>query len=137
MIFSGDVGALLAGFTFAAAVLLFIHEAWSEAAVCLGALIILPFLADILLTLLRRALKKESLLVPHKEHLYQRAIASGMSHRQISVIYYAAFISCSVLAIILSHSSNAMVSAGLAASIIIMALLYYIGGQIWRQDAAS
>jgi len=94
LIFAGDTGALLCGFTFGAAVLLIIHETSSASVVCLGALILLPFFADVLLTLLSRLRRRENLLLPHREHLYQRAILSGLSHRGISLLYYTAFAAC-------------------------------------------
>ena len=134
LIFSGDIGALLAGFIFASAVVLLAYESWTPASVYLGALIILPFLTDVLLTLLRRALKRENLLTPHREHLYQRAIASGVSHLRISLIYYAAVIVCAVLALALTNTSGVAVSAGFLAAIITSIGLYYIGGYIWRAN---
>ena len=134
MIFAGDIGALLAGFIFASAVVLLAYESWTPTSVYLGALIILPFLTDVLLTLLRRTLKQENLLQPHREHLYQRAITSGVSHVRISLIYYAAVILCALLALALSYTSGALVSVGFLAAIITSIGLYYIGGHIWRED---
>lgn len=136
LIFAGDIGALLAGFVYAAAVLLLINESGKAVIIYLGPLIILPFLGDILLTLLRRARAKQNILTPHREHLYQRAILSGLSHQHISVLYYIAFAACSGLAILLASARANIILAGFIAAIIICALAYHFGGKVWRGEAA-
>ena len=137
LIFAGDIGSLLAGFVFASAVVLLAYESWSLASVYLGALIIAPFLVDVLLTLLWRVLRRKKLLVPHRDHLYQRAIASGVSHLRISLIYYAGIAVCAGMALLLLYASDATVSAVFLAAIMTLVGLYYIGGHICRQDAPS
>ncbi len=86
-LFCGDVGSLTIGFTYAGLVLSMIQEADSAAIIYAGPLLILPFLADVLLTLLRRAVKGEPVLLAHNTHLYQRLIRSGRSHMQIAWVY--------------------------------------------------
>lgn len=86
-IFSGDVGALFVGFTFAAAVLMLVAETGSSQALYAGPLLILPFLTDVFLTLIRRARRKENLLNAHNTHLYQRLIRSGWSHLKVTWLY--------------------------------------------------
>src|SRR5262249_28877940 len=53
------------------------------------AILFFPLLADTLLTLAWRAIKRHSLLDGHSEHLYQIAIHGGMSHGEIALIYWA------------------------------------------------
>ena len=89
-IFSGDVGALLCGFVFAAAVLILVEERPQTGVIYLGPLLILPFLTDILLTLARRIRYRQNLLSAHNTHLYQRMIRSGYSHVSISTLYASA-----------------------------------------------
>ena len=40
---------------------------------------------DATVTLLRRLIKRERWYAPHRSHAYQRAIQSGLSHRQVAV----------------------------------------------------
>ena len=49
-----------------------------------------PILGDALISLLRRALKRENIFKPHKKHLYQRLVQAGWSHSKVSLIYAAA-----------------------------------------------
>ena len=137
LIFAGDIGALLAGFMYAAAIMLLINETSSASAAYLGVLILLPFLTDVLLTLLWRLRQKRDLSKPHKDHLYQRAISSGLSHTQISLIYYGAFLICAALAFMASNVNPALVSTIFVSSVIGLSALYFIGGKFWRFNMAS
>ncbi len=87
LIFSGDVGALFVGFVFSMTVLLLFTEAENTAALYAGPLLILPFLTDVFLTLIRRVRRKENLLTAHNMHLYQRLIRAGWSHLQVTWLY--------------------------------------------------
>lgn len=89
-IFTGDVGSLPVGFGFAISVLWLCAEVPETLPVFIGPVLILPFLADVLLTMFRRARHKQNLLTPHRTHLYQRLIQSGYSHLRVASIYIAA-----------------------------------------------
>ena len=86
-IFSGDIGALLTGFVFATSVLMLIREKPDAGLLYIGPILLLPFLTDILLTLLQRVRNRERLLQAHKTHFYQRLISNGRSHSRVCVIY--------------------------------------------------
>jgi len=98
-IFSGDVGSLLVGFSYASASLLLLREAPTFGLLYVGPLLILPFLTDILLTMLMRAKRRENLLAPHKSHLYQRLIGAGHSHTSISMLYGVAAMFVGIIAV--------------------------------------
>ncbi len=98
-IFSGDVGSLLVGFGYGVSALVLVAEAPRVGVLYVGPLLILPFLTDILLTMLLRVRRGEKLLAPHKTHLYQRMIASGKSHMGVSVLYGTGAIFMAVLTI--------------------------------------
>jgi len=98
LIFCGDVGSLLAGFIFAVAVLTLVKEAPNARPLYVGPILFMPFLADVLMTLLRRAMRREHLMSPHRDHLYQRAIISGRSHKFMSLMYAFAGLICAVIA---------------------------------------
>lgn len=78
-IFLGDVGSVPLGYLLGAALI--------EAAVSglWAAALILPlyYLADATWTLLRRALRRETLWRAHREHFYQRALQRGFSHAAV------------------------------------------------------
>ncbi len=88
-IFAGDVGSLTIGFTYAVAVLWMCSAARDFRPVYLGPVLILPFLADSLFTMARRARRGENLMTAHRSHLYQRMIAFGYSHMRVALIYGA------------------------------------------------
>jgi len=132
LIFSGDIGAISAGFMYAAAVLLFARETASPMAAYFGALVVLPFITDVLLTLLWRVKYKKNLLMAHRDHLYQRAIRKGVSHAKISLIYYSGFAACLCAALLLSNKNHVLGSVGFAAAIIATALVYFLGLRVWR-----
>ena len=69
-LFQGDAGALSSGFLLAALALV---AARGGAGLYLyfAPLTLLPFLTDVLLTLLLRARRRQSLLHAHRDHLYQ------------------------------------------------------------------
>lgn len=85
-LFAGDVGALGGGALYAGGALALAGNGFSGS-VWLAPLFILVFLADVLLTLLRRARHGRFSLSAHREHAYQRLIDQGWSHQQIALIY--------------------------------------------------
>jgi UDP-N-acetylmuramyl pentapeptide phosphotransferase/UDP-N-acetylglucosamine-1-phosphate transferase len=84
--FAGDVGALGAGAAYAGGALAMAGQGFSGS-LWLAPLFVLVFLADVLLTLLRRAMAGRFKLTAHSEHAYQRLIRSGWSHGRLALIY--------------------------------------------------
>lgn len=99
LMFCGDVGSLLAGFIFAIASLFLVKEAPNFQLLYVGPILLLPFLADIFMTLCSRLKRKENLLKAHSSHLYQRLIRSGWSHAKVSLVYAGAGLICANIAI--------------------------------------
>ena len=93
-LYMGDAGALGLGALFASLGLASGLDVWTVATLAL------PFLIDVLLTLLWRAKHKRSLLQPHRDHAYQRLIDSGWSHIEVAVLYWGLSAACAVAAII-------------------------------------
>lgn len=114
-IFSGDVGALFVGFGYAISVLMLVDETGTSGLLYIGPLLVLPFLTDILMTMLVRARRKENLMSAHSSHLYQRMIRSGYSHKRISMLYVGS-------AIIAGLTSWIGVKTGLHRSLFYMGL---------------
>ena len=109
LIFSGDVGALCIGFVFAIAVLMLVAEAGNSSMLYAGPLLILPFLTDVFLTLIRRARRGQNLLSAHNMHLYQRLIRHGWSHVKVTWLY-------GFIGLVLANVTLACTHAGLISS---------------------
>ena len=100
-IFAGDSGALFAGAI--AALVSLVLLARTEVSPFVPPILFMPLLADALLTLAWRVMRRRKLLVGHAEHFYQIAIRAGWSHARISLLYWAAMLGCGVLGFYLSR----------------------------------
>lgn len=84
-LFMGDVGSIFLGFLFAVSVCL-LARSWSEFFVF--ASFLFPFYADEAVTVVERLWRRESLLVPHRRHLYQFLVNErGIAHWKVSAAY--------------------------------------------------
>lgn len=88
-IFMGDVGSAFLGYTFAAIPLLARPDSGKVVDLLPVAAILFVwfFLFDSIVTITRRALRREKVWVAHREHLYQRLVATGLSHSNVSLLY--------------------------------------------------
>lgn len=93
-LYAGDAGALGLGALFAGLGLVSGLEVWTVATLAL------PFLLDVLLTLIWRAKHGRNWLDAHLDHAYQRLIASGWSHLETAILYWGLTITAAVLAYI-------------------------------------
>jgi UDP-GlcNAc:undecaprenyl-phosphate/decaprenyl-phosphate GlcNAc-1-phosphate transferase len=85
-VFLGDAGAVPLGFLAAALGYLgFQMAVWPY---WFPALIFSPFILDASYTLIKRALRGEKVWVAHREHVYQRLILAGWSHRRLALVAY-------------------------------------------------
>ena len=94
-IFMGDVGSAFLGFTFASLPLL---EHNGRAPIAM-ALMLFPFLADSGITLVHRAVRLQPIWKAHREHLYQRLVIAGWSHRGVTLLYGAIALATSCAAL--------------------------------------
>lgn len=88
-VFMGDAGSLSIGFTLAAAVPGL--KASCGVPVVTALTILLPFVFDVALTLIRRARRGENLMEAHREHLYQRLNQTGWGHERVLYVNLAVF----------------------------------------------
>lgn len=88
-IFMGDAGSAFLGFTFASMPFLIREQAnvYGSALPYVAVLFVWLFVFDSALTLLRRLIRGERVWTPHREHLYQRLVIAGRSHRSVSLAY--------------------------------------------------
>lgn len=123
-IFSGDVGSLTIGFVFAVAVLWMNQETEMGDPIFVGPVLIMAFLADALLTMFIRAIEGKRLTEAHKEHLYQRMIAKGLSHKQVAYSYCFVTFVLGMLAIITVRTGYFHFTAFLVMPAAVMTSLY-------------
>lgn len=122
-IFCGDVGSLLVGFIFAIASLMLVKEAPDFRLLYVGPILLMPFLADIFMTLLSRLKRKENLLAAHSSHLYQKLIRAGWSHAKVTLTY-------TVLGVICANIAIFAVFSGMISSLSLLLLLALVAGII-------
>ena len=86
-VFMGDVASVPLGFVFAALAVYGIKTGSLSLPVSL--LIMSVFIVDATLTLLIRVIRRERWYTAHAQHIYQRLIAHGWSHRRVLIAYQA------------------------------------------------
>ena len=84
-IFMGDVGSAFLGYTFA--VLPIIAAQHEPRLTLAGVLLVWPFIFDTVFTFLRRLVNHENIFTAHRSHLYQRLVATGLSHKGVASLY--------------------------------------------------
>ena len=131
-LFCGDVGALSLGFMYAALSLLWMKETSLPVfhAIYIAPLLILPFLGDVGLTLCRRLMQKKTLWNAHNEHLYQKLIQAGLSHKNVTHLYSAFSILMAVLLSLVLYSSFLPLSLFFLLSTVFCISLY-TRGVVW------
>ena len=90
LIFLGDSGSQVIGFTIAAVAVLAHLEPGLRLPVLFVPLLVFSFLFDVAFTLVMRARAAKRLTHAHREHLYQRLNQLGWSHARVSCLHFAA-----------------------------------------------
>jgi UDP-N-acetylmuramyl pentapeptide phosphotransferase/UDP-N-acetylglucosamine-1-phosphate transferase len=85
-IFMGDVGSAYLGFSFAVLPLLPSDNS-DPLLPTISILLVFCFLFDTLFTFAKRLFKRERVWEAHQQHIYQRLIFLGYSHKQVSIFY--------------------------------------------------
>jgi UDP-N-acetylmuramyl pentapeptide phosphotransferase/UDP-N-acetylglucosamine-1-phosphate transferase len=134
-LFMGDVGSTFLGFSFGGLSLLGnIGVGGGRLPAEFGVVILAPFLFDSLVTLARRVLRSERWYAAHRSHYYQRLVASGLSHAQVTSLYAG-------LAILAAAAALAGISADPPMRVTLAILAYVpmlaVVGVVWRREAAS
>ena len=130
-LFLGDVGSLLLGYTFASLPLLAPSGARGDS-VLLMALSLWLFLADATWTRLILIAQRPRWYAPHREHLYQRLVASGWSHARAASLIGAGSVlltAAGLLAVRRAEPAAAWAVLGLATAL----FLAELGAARWRE----
>jgi len=112
-VFMGDVASVPLGFIFASLAVFGVQT--GSMGLSVSILVMSVFIVDATLTLLTRVLCGERWYTAHAQHVYQRLIAQGWSHRKVLVTYQAINVILVLPAIVLAkiHPQYAVVTAGL------------------------
>ena len=94
-IFMGDIGSQFLGFTLGTALLL----GDGPVAAVPTLLLVAVFVFDTGFTLVRRARARKNLFAAHREHLYQRLVVAGRSHREVATGHVVATLGTGSLAL--------------------------------------
>ncbi len=84
-IFMGDMGSTFIGYSFA---VLSVMGSKVGIPAFLTILLLGAVLGDAALTLIRRIVRREKVLSPHRTHYYQRLTTLGLSHKQVTLLEY-------------------------------------------------
>lgn len=117
-IFLGDVGSQFIGFLLGA--LLLLNSGTLGVPVVPVLILFGPYLLDTGYTLARRAAAGQNLLHAHREHLYQRLVAIGYTHRAVANWYILMSAACALAAMVYQFS-GASASWGVLASLAVVA----------------
>ncbi len=88
-IFMGDVGSAFLGFTFAVLPLLGKRNNYEFSLILpvIAVLLLWLFVFDSVLTFFRRLFKKHKVWEAHREHIYQKLVIKGYSHKFVTILY--------------------------------------------------
>jgi len=121
-VFMGDAGSAFLGYAFA---VLPVAAGPSVAVLAAAALFVWPFLFDAVFTFGRRLVRGENVVRAHRSHLYQRLVATGLSHRQVTATYLA-------LAALGLPAGVCAATGSAAAAVIFGGLVACAAGWLWR-----
>jgi UDP-N-acetylmuramyl pentapeptide phosphotransferase/UDP-N-acetylglucosamine-1-phosphate transferase len=127
-LFLGDVGSIALGFLLGWLLVRLAAEGqWAAA-------LILPFyyLCDASLTLARRTLRGEKPWQAHRDHYYQRAVTSGLSHAAVAGSVGLANAALIALAVMATTGREIMAIAG--ACVVVGSLLIFLAGGRQQQQ---
>ncbi|WP_421857623.1 hypothetical protein [Oceanicaulis sp.] len=128
-LFAGDVGALGAGALYAGGALALVNHGFSGT-LWLAPLFVLVFLADVLLTLLRRARHGRFSLSAHREHAYQRLIDAGWSHQAIALVYGGLTALIGLTGLVAAQFMDAAVPLVFAIWVVVLSALHVSVGRV-------
>jgi UDP-GlcNAc:undecaprenyl-phosphate GlcNAc-1-phosphate transferase len=127
-IFLGDTGSQFLGFVLATLAVIGAGEEGGRMSLWLVPILILPLLFDAVLTLALRALRGEDVTKPHRDHVYQILVRAGLSHAQVSGLYFLLALLCAVAGVVVQlrfASSGPLVLGLLVALMSGLAVLAY------------
>lgn len=114
-VFLGDAGSMFIGYNLAILSIMIINHSQNQIPIYVPALVLSPIIFDSLVTFIKRGIKGKNVIIAHREHLYQRLIIIGYSHRSVSIIYFT-------LTVLGGLGAAAFIKSPLLAGMLIVAL---------------
>jgi Fuc2NAc and GlcNAc transferase len=130
-IFMGDAGSTFIGFCLASLAVVGMRYGMAMATVALP---IAPFLLDATFTLCRRVHRREAIWKAHRSHLYQRAVQTGLGHRDVLLVYLAWMAVAAMTSFAAFSSTIACVVGWLMNVAVFLAVWRWV---VWRESQQS
>lgn len=99
--------------------------------------ILLPFVFDVVLTLVRRLHRGENILRAHREHLYQRLMQTGLTHAQVLAINRRRFYACALLAVVGHWYGGSAAWIAFAAALALMLQYWHLTHRMERRTVTN
>ncbi|MFD2044467.1 glycosyltransferase family 4 protein [Ornithinibacillus salinisoli] len=122
-IYMGDTGSNFLGYMIAVVSILGLFKNIALFSFVLPIIVLAVPIFDTLFSIIRRALKKENIMMGDQKHIHYQILAAGYSHRKTVLILYGISALFGVLAILLS---NASITTNLIFMFILLMLLHIL-----------
>ena len=133
-IFMGDGGSVPLGFLAAALGLEGMRRGYWPG--WFGPLAFAPFVADALVTLVRRILRRERFWQAHRDHYYQRLVRSGWSHPRLAAAEFTLMTACAVAALVARTAAPLPRAAAFATISVLLGGAAFAVDRRWRLHQA-
>ena len=133
--FMGDCGSQLLGFVLAV-IPLSLHSS-NPVKYPFGSFVILllPFLYDLLYTLVRRITRGENIFQAHRTHLYQRLLVCGWSHPKVLRLAFITFLLCGLLSV--GFAGTSQTGLRILYALAALGIMVIYTGIVWRVEGKS
>ncbi len=126
-VFMGDVASVPLGFIFASLAVYGVQT--GSLSLPLSFLVMSVFVVDATLTLLARVFRRERWYTAHAQHLYQRLIRQGWSHRRVLVVYQAINVILVLPAIVLAKINSQYATLIAVLTFLLLGTCWYIANR--------
>jgi UDP-GlcNAc:undecaprenyl-phosphate GlcNAc-1-phosphate transferase len=100
-IFMGDNGSQAIGFLIAVGAIGIANATSARVSSLFLPCLMLPFIYDVGFTLIDRLRRRQNLLAPHREHLYQLLLRQGFSHAGVTAAYLSVTALCAAVSLLM------------------------------------
>ena len=100
-LFMGDCGSHFLAFMIAGLAVFAANASNGQINPLLMPTIFLPFIVDVAFTLAHRIMRRQNILVAHRDHIYQLILRRGASHATVAALYAGAIAFCAAGAIVM------------------------------------
>ncbi len=136
--FMGDAGSTTLGFICVTTGIFGVSRQWWSAWIPL--LLFAPFWLDASITLLRRILKGERVWLAHRNHLYQRLVATGLGHTFVSLAYSITGGGCALILLMVSKldvNQTSQLAAVVGPTLLGLQVLIFAAANRWIQHKVT